>query len=127
VGCEESGIGPCGEVGPLRNGKRDRARSKSRISGSTSHSMSYSPHCCVRESVSEKKKTWGDCVERQRERRRKLWMIVITGLTGNLSGNRLGRWPEGGSRCTGWTVITAEETEPQEGRVTPLGCSGRTA
>jgi hypothetical protein len=31
------------EVGPLRNGKRDRARSKSRICGSTGHSRSYSP------------------------------------------------------------------------------------
>jgi hypothetical protein len=56
--------------------------------------MSYSPNFCVclreRESVSEKKTTRGDCVERQRDRRRKLCMIVIT-LTGNLSGNRSGR------------------------------------
>jgi hypothetical protein len=47
------------EMDPLRNGKRDCARSKSRISGSTGYSMSYSPHFCVRE---REKKTWDDCV-----------------------------------------------------------------
>jgi hypothetical protein len=43
--------------------------------------MSYIPHCCEREreGVSEKKKIWGDCVDREREKKRKkLWMIVIT-------------------------------------------------
>jgi hypothetical protein len=29
--CEESGIGPCREVGPLRNGKRIRVWGKSRV------------------------------------------------------------------------------------------------
>jgi hypothetical protein len=56
---------------PLRNGKGDRARSKSRICGSTGHSVSYIPYSCVRERqrerVSEKMETWGDCVERQKE------------------------------------------------------------
>jgi hypothetical protein len=37
----------------------------------------------------QQKKTVDDCVGRERERKR--WMIVITGLTGNLSGNRSGR------------------------------------
>jgi hypothetical protein len=37
------------------------------------------------------KKALGDCVQRERERRRKFWMVVITGLTEKLSGNRSGR------------------------------------
>jgi hypothetical protein len=47
--------GSCGEVGPFQNGKRDLVRSKSRISESTSHSMSYIPHCCVCVREREKK------------------------------------------------------------------------
>jgi hypothetical protein len=32
-----------------------------------------------------------DCVGRERERKKTLWMIVITGLTENLSGNCSGQ------------------------------------
>jgi hypothetical protein len=37
----------------LQNRKRDFAWSKSRIRGSTGHSMNYSPHCVERERLSD--------------------------------------------------------------------------
>jgi hypothetical protein len=34
--------------------------------------MNYIHHCCQRESVSEKKTTWGDCVETERKKKKTL-------------------------------------------------------
>jgi hypothetical protein len=47
--------------------------------------MSYSPHCRERE-----KKILDDCFGRERERGRKLWMIVITSTNWKLIREPLG-------------------------------------
>jgi hypothetical protein len=52
--------------------------------------------------------------ERERNKIRKLWIIVITWTNWKLIREPLGTsWPLGGSSCSGWRVITAEENEPQ--------------
>jgi hypothetical protein len=76
--------------------------------------------------------------ERERVKKNTLGMIVKTGVTGNLSGNRSGRagLKEGADvarkksnhRKEGDTDHRRWKHSPRKkGRVTPLGCSGRTA
>jgi hypothetical protein len=64
----------------------------------------------------KRRKTWGDFVERQREKK-KSWDDCENRTDWTLIRKPLGTsWSEGGSGCSGLKVITAEETEEQEGR-----------
>jgi hypothetical protein len=118
-GCEEWGIGPCGEVDPLRNGKE--------TADTTGAGKVETPAPTARARA------------REREREIELWMKIMNLDSLNLTRAPLGagalkegavvaigRWPPRKNRVAGkWRH---EQKPPKEGNGdTPLGYSGRIA
>jgi hypothetical protein len=95
--------------------------------------MSCNPHCCVY----EREVSLDDCVGR--EKRKKIGLILITGLTENLSGNRSSRagLKEGAVAVVGEYLPQEEIDIDIKSRAlgkkkkrkgdTPLGCSGQSS